>query len=211
MSTGDFVEAAIEFLDTHTHDALTTRALGDHMGIDHTALYRHFPNKDALLSAVVDHVLSEVAVDDGPANDGPADAGATTAREYLERLAHAVRRMFRYHPNIGGVIANTTGTSDNAVRVTRAALDGLRRLGLQGPDLVRCYQAYESYLIGSSMFDMSGAPHHMDVRRNRYRAIEAAEFDDVSRTMDTVNDAAEQAYATGVRALLDHFETVAAA
>lgn len=202
ITAPDFVNAAIEFLDTNTHDTLTTRALGDLMGVDHTALYRHFPNKEALLGAVVDQVIGEAVAELVGSGEAP--------RQRLETIAHAIRSMFRRHPNIGEAIAMSPGITANAVRVTRSALDGLRGLGLQGRELVRSYQLFESFVLGASMYDMNGAPDHTDLRRTRYRSVETPELDDASRNTALIDDLTEEAFDVGIRVLLDSFEGLAA-
>jgi AcrR family transcriptional regulator len=51
---------------------LTTRALGHRLGVDPTALYRHFRNKDELLTAMADSIVGE----SGP----PVGADGDTSR-----------------------------------------------------------------------------------------------------------------------------------
>ena len=67
-SREEFVQSAIDFADEHGIDALTVRALGSAMGLSATAVYRYFPTKETLLSAMREELLSEVVVaaDDVP-------------------------------------------------------------------------------------------------------------------------------------------------
>jgi AcrR family transcriptional regulator len=46
------LHAAVRTIDRHGVDALTLRAVGATLGVSRTALYRHFADKDALLTAV---------------------------------------------------------------------------------------------------------------------------------------------------------------
>jgi AcrR family transcriptional regulator len=46
------VQAAARTLQKHGFDALTLRAVGDELGVSRSALYRHFADKSALLTAV---------------------------------------------------------------------------------------------------------------------------------------------------------------
>jgi AcrR family transcriptional regulator len=46
------LEAAVRTIQKHGVSALTLRAVGDELGVSRTALYRHFADKSALLTAV---------------------------------------------------------------------------------------------------------------------------------------------------------------
>jgi len=53
----DVVEQAVAVLDRYGLADLTMRRLGAELGVQPSALYHHFPNKQALLAAVADEVL----------------------------------------------------------------------------------------------------------------------------------------------------------
>jgi AcrR family transcriptional regulator len=61
LSRDDFVTAALAYVDQHGAPALTARTLGEAMGVDHTALYRHFPGMDELAGAVLDRIFEQIA------------------------------------------------------------------------------------------------------------------------------------------------------
>ena len=46
------LQAAVRTLHKHGLDALTLRAVGEELGVSRSALYRHFADKSALLTAV---------------------------------------------------------------------------------------------------------------------------------------------------------------
>ncbi len=52
------VGRAIAVLDTHGLDDLSMRKLAAELGVQPSALYHHFANKDALLAAVADELLA---------------------------------------------------------------------------------------------------------------------------------------------------------
>lgn len=64
----DVVERALTVLDTWGLADLTMRRLGAELGVQPSALYHHFANKQTLLAAVADEILAR-----GPHHD-PADA-----------------------------------------------------------------------------------------------------------------------------------------
>ncbi|WP_028645413.1 TetR/AcrR family transcriptional regulator C-terminal domain-containing protein [Nocardioides sp. URHA0020] len=54
----DIVDRALVVLDTYGLADLTMRRLGSELGVQPSALYHHFPNKQQLLAAVADEVLA---------------------------------------------------------------------------------------------------------------------------------------------------------
>lgn len=54
----DVVERALLVLDTYGLADLTMRRLGSELGVQPSALYHHFANKQALLAAIADEILA---------------------------------------------------------------------------------------------------------------------------------------------------------
>ena len=83
----DVVARALRVLDDHGLADLTMRRLGTELGVQPSALYHHFANKQALLAAVADEILvpgraSAAVVPEGPGTTGcapPATRCATPA------------------------------------------------------------------------------------------------------------------------------------
>ena len=74
----DVLAHAVDLLDSHGLAALTMRRLGTELGVQPSAIYHHFENKQTLLAAVADEVLAR-----GPRtreaaawDDRPVSAGA---------------------------------------------------------------------------------------------------------------------------------------
>jgi AcrR family transcriptional regulator len=56
------LQAAFRLADANGLPALTMRALGNHLGVDPTAVYRHFPIQERLVDAVLDAILGEASL-----------------------------------------------------------------------------------------------------------------------------------------------------
>ena len=56
---GDVVAQALRVLDTYGLESLTMRRLAGELGVQPSALYHHFPHKQALLAAVAEAILAE--------------------------------------------------------------------------------------------------------------------------------------------------------
>lgn len=192
----DIVRGALAFVEEHGVDALTLRALGDSMGLHHTAIYRYFPSKDDLTTAMFDAVIGEALVEDDAA--GPA-----SGRERVSSICRALRHAFQRHPGLMLPLILGAGTMPKSQQMQRRVLAALREMGLEGTSLTLAYQAIESYAIGGSVYDFSGAPNHLEMRRLRHRLIEDPAFDDVSRTTEQITELNATAFEFGLTALLD--------
>jgi TetR/AcrR family tetracycline transcriptional repressor len=200
LTKADFVEVATKFVDENSLNDLTMRVLGDLLGVDATACYRHFPSKGALLAAMVDALFLSIleAVPDGG-----------TPRDRLEAQMLASRRAFVAHPQIAAAMALSEGDTPAALQLMESAISTLEEMGLSGDNLVRGYQTLESYSVGSSIFDMARAPENMMIRRARYRLLENPAFDAVARSEKSVSETTEKAYELGMHALIDYVESLA--
>lgn len=70
MDRRDVVAQALKILSTVGLPDLTMRRLGTELGVQQSALYHHFANKQALLGAVADEILNR-----GPRTEVAAEAG----------------------------------------------------------------------------------------------------------------------------------------
>ena len=200
LGTEDFIVAAMKHVDEHGLAALSMRALGAQLGVDATALYRHFPNKDSLVEAMVDRMLGEALETHDPAGKAP--------REKIIDLVFAMRRSFARHPDIGLALISGEGKSVNGHIISVNLSRYLAEMGVKGSDLVRMYQTIEGYGIGCCVQDFTGSPHNYTIRRARYRMFEVPEFDEVARSEQSVEDITEAAFRGGIDAILDMCEAL---
>ena len=120
-----------------------------------------------------------------------------------------IHRVFYEHPNVLALVLTNRGDLPNADRVTVRVLDLIRALGISGDDLATCHQMIESHLIGSHIYDLGGAPHHLTVRYNRRRRFNDPEIDASARTLEDVERLNVRAFEEGLDALLDRCELIA--
>ena len=81
----DVLAHAVELLDTHGLSALTMRRLGTELGVQPSAIYHHFENKQTLLAAVADEILAR-----GPGGGEEAAVGRG-APEQLRAVCRHLR------------------------------------------------------------------------------------------------------------------------
>lgn len=150
------LQAALDLIDAEGLEALTMRRLGQQLGRDPMALYRHTANRDDVLDGVVELVLSRLQVPGGSARppgpaataeDGGAQSAAGTAPvewpEQLRQLAHAYRRLALAHPHVVPLL------------VTRPLSTPL---GLRPPGTLRPLEETLELLVRAG-FDPVGALH----------------------------------------------------
>lgn len=195
-----FVEVATKYVDENGLNTLTMRVLGDLLGVDATACYRHFRSKGALLDAMIDAVFLAIV-------NAASDSGSP--RERLEAQMMASRRELVAHPHLAVAIAVSEGNTPAALGLMKNIVTNLEAMGLSGKNLVQSYQAIETYTVGSCIFDLSRAPANMKIRRARYQLLENPAFDVAAKTVKSTSDVTEDAYRGGMKALVDYVETLA--
>ncbi len=148
--------AAIEFIDEHGLEALTMRRMGAHLGVEGMALYRHVTGRDDLLDGVVELVVDELYGD--PAVYLAPKHGW---QDYLQRLAHGVRRMAIAHPAVFPLIATRPPAAPwvrpplRSLRWLESFLDALTDHGFSEESAVAAYRAYTSFLLGHLLLEVS--------------------------------------------------------
>jgi AcrR family transcriptional regulator len=130
--------AALTLVDTEGLDALTMRRLAADLGVATMSLYGHVPNKDDLLTGLVNLATSEIALP--PRDTPPWDALRTIIRDF--------RRVALVHPNLVPLIVRQPPTGAAGLQVLEAALHAMRRAGLDSAAAVRTYRVTASYAIG---------------------------------------------------------------
>ena len=187
----DFVDAAMSLLVGRASDGFTLKEVGAVIGADTTAVYRHFPGKDALLAAMVDRVLADLVDPSTPIDEPRGD---------LERIAMGMREIHLRFPMLAATIAGIEVVAPNAIRLSRRVIDDLSALGLKGERLVAAYQALENFVLGSNWNDGVGRPNNWEIRRQRYELIERDHLSNL--TTAQVGALSDRAYVDGVRALI---------
>jgi AcrR family transcriptional regulator len=133
------VEAAIAILDGEGEAALTFRALAARLATGAGAIYWHVANKDDLLAAAADHVVSH-AVEE-------IDGGVVNPEEAIRSIALAVFDAFDAHPWVGAQLSLAPGRS-GMVLVFEAIGSRLSRLGVPQHARFHAWSALVNYIFG---------------------------------------------------------------
>lgn len=140
------VLASLALIDEEGLDAFSTRRLGARIGVRAMSLYHYFPSREALLDAVVDRMIAEVALPNIEKVDW---------RRGLQRLAQNYRAMGHRHLLAIPLLAQRRPSSTTM----EAFLDTLRgfllRAGLSPQAAAVWLLIQRDYVIGSLMADFS--------------------------------------------------------
>lgn len=155
------VDACVELLGTDAHASLTLRRLGQHLGVDPTAVYRHFDGKDDLLRAVADRVLEHVVAD----LPGPRTRWESVVTTICRRL----RAALVAHPQVAALVCSGPPRRDHELVLTEVLLAQLARAGLDRRSAARAYHALIELTVGSSILDAELAQRSDEDRTEAYR------------------------------------------
>lgn len=194
----DYIAAAFAFVDANGIDVMTMRSLGAHMGVDPTAVYRHFPTKEDLVNALVDQFLQTIY--------GSLNTKLKNPRARIVDRAMCTRREFEKHPDVGVALVFSNGQSSAGLALSQGTAEDLQELKVPQKLIPVAYQMLEGFIIGACCQDFIRSPENYSIRRLRYRALNHRAFNAVSKTEEGVRKVAETAFLDGVELLLDHVE-----
>lgn len=149
--------AAVQFIDEHGLRMLTMQRLGAYLGVEGMALYRYVPGREALLDGVVETVVDELFGD--PDVHLEAHAGWV---DYLQRLAHGLRRIALAHPEVFPLIATRPPAAPwvrpplRSLRWIESLLQVMIEAGFSDEKAAAVYRAFSSFLLGYLLLEVSG-------------------------------------------------------
>lgn len=160
MRREDVVQAAIGLADAEGLAALTMHAVAERLGFTTMALYRYFPNKEALIDASVDAALGTP-----PAHGGPRKGW----RQEVKQWAYAKRAMLCSRPWLAELPFVAAPHGPNWLIWHEAFLQAIADTGLNPEDMMDVLSVIHGYVSGSSDTAISLA-------RARSRGISAEEW-----------------------------------
>ncbi len=141
MSREDIVQAAISVADRNGLAALTMAAVAERLGFTTMALYRYFPNKEALIDASVD-----AAMGTPPPRSGPRESW----RQEVNAWAYAKRAMLIARPWLAELPFVAAPHGPNWLSWHEALLEALADTGLSPEDLMDMLSVIHAYVSGAS-------------------------------------------------------------
>jgi len=150
------VETALEHIEDTGLASLTMRRLGTRLGVEAMSLYNYVPGKEELLDAVV-----EALIDDMRADPDVIATPETGWQDFLQRLAHGVRRVALAHPKSFPLVASRPPEAPwlrpplRSLDWVETFLSGLCDSGFSDEAAVAAYRAFTSFLLGNLLLEVS--------------------------------------------------------
>src|SRR6476659_8675518 len=147
--------AAITLIDRHDLRHLTMRRLGAHLGVEGMALYHYIHGREDLLAGIVELVIDDLY------GDPEVHLAADHWQDYLQRLAHGVRRIALAHPQVFPLVATRPPAAPwvrpplRSLRWMESFLETLHRCGFTDAGSVAAYRAFSSFLLGHLLLEVS--------------------------------------------------------
>lgn len=138
------VGAALSLADAEGLDAVTMRRLGRALGVEGMALYRHVPNRAAILDGIAEAVIDEIEVPE-----------ATDWRDGVLALAEEFRRVALAHPHVVPLWTTRPLSSEAGLRPVEGALTILRRAGLNDEETVGALWTFLAYMAGALLTEVA--------------------------------------------------------
>lgn len=149
LSHEGIVTAAIGLIDAEGLEALTMRRLGAELGVRAMSLYRHLPSRDAVLSAVVNRLAGEAAVETDAETPWP---------QAVRRFAVSYRRMLLDHPHAVPLLATHPVDVDIGLALIAGVLDRFRSAGIAREQALTAVQSVIVYVLGHALAQVGEPP-----------------------------------------------------
>lgn len=193
---------ALEICDREGLPALTLRRIGRELGVDATAMYRHFRSKSELLSALIDQLfLLEIAEPD-PAGEW---------RDNLRGLIVGWWRIYRRHEGLSQAMAGQPDDEPQLFHITDWTVRELIRAGIPEEELGLFHQAIYNHTVGNGLVAAFSPWLTVTKLRNEQRRIYASldpeQFPNAAAAAPVIYPENEEVFLFSVELLLDAIES----
>lgn len=145
LNRQDVLDGAIAILDEYGLADLTMRRLATSLHVQPGALYWHFPNKQTLLGAIADHLLSSA---DAPPTEGAWDT-------QIEQIAHRLRDALLSRRDGAEMVAATYASRMTTNRIRERIAAVCIRAGLPRRDAELTADTLLYYILGQTVDEQS--------------------------------------------------------
>jgi AcrR family transcriptional regulator len=206
LTEEEILDAALSLLDDGGPDAASVRGIAARVGVAPNAVYTYFPDKAAVVRALVERLLGEVD------HDAFADRSRPW-RERVEALALDLRARLSGHPGAVSLMVGGPMNGPQALALNERLLELLADAGLDGTDAARASYLLIVYVFGSMALEVADVhqpgrlPPESERIAARARAFAATPPDDFPRSSAAAPTMARyigtDQYLWGLRRILD--------
>jgi len=138
------IGVAGRIVDEQGTEALTMRRLADELGVAVTGIYWHVGNRENLVDALVDRLLTDM---------GTLRPRGASPRERIASLARALRRKLLERPHLVALAHEQAKTALMFQPVQAAIADELAVLGLRGAEAALALRALQVHVVTSVLLE----------------------------------------------------------
>lgn len=146
LTPESIVAASLEILGEYGLADLTMRRVASVLDVKAGALYWHFPNKQSLLAAVADEILSALGVPDD------ADLG-----QWLAAWAAGYRELLLSHRDAAELVSSALALGLGNVDPCASGRGRLEDSGMGAEDADAVMQAFNHFVLGHTMEEQTRA------------------------------------------------------
>ncbi|WP_066934992.1 TetR family transcriptional regulator [Microtetraspora fusca] len=143
LSKEKIITAALAVIDQEGLEGLSMRRVGALLGVEGMALYRHVPNKSAMLAAVVDHLTAQAATADLPVG--------TFWTEALVDFGHRYRAVLLRHPSAVPLLATHPVSPAAAETLLAPILAAVDRADTGIEQIQFAFQSVAVFVLGHAL------------------------------------------------------------
>jgi AcrR family transcriptional regulator len=176
LSRDRVLREALELADASGIETVTMRRLGEELGFEAMALYRHVAGKKDLLDGMLDLVLAEWRLPDAPGRW--ADAISVSARSVHEAL--------RRHRWAAGLLMTGQHLRPARLRYMDSLLARLREAGFDDDETYHVYHLLDGYIFGFALWEIAytTVPVDADAVSKLMQSIPWGEYPDLAEHRD---------------------------
>lgn len=189
----------MEMIATEGLERFSLRALAKRLGVDPSALYRHYADLDDLLREVGDLSLAPVTKRIPVSDDPRADVRRLLIKLRQTLLASGVAMLTAAGPT----------RHNNELAITEFLLEAFDRIGLVPRDAVVAYHAFIEYTVGSAALDAPLAGSKDDRAkvykrwRDDYLALDAEQYPAIRKHASLLYPSNDRIFEIGLDALIE--------
>jgi len=135
------VATALQIVDEEGAAALSMRTLAQRLDSGTATLYRHFPNRAALIAHVIDRIFGEV-------HFNAEEFSATDWRQACQTVAQTMFDALSRHQNVAPLLVEQVPIGPNAMALRERCVAVLLDNGLQPALAARSYATLAHYVLG---------------------------------------------------------------
>ena len=209
LTEDEILDAALHLLDHGGPTAASVRGIAAKVGVAPNAVYTYFPDKAAVISALVERLFGEI-------DHGVFADQAKPWRQRVESLAIELRGRLAAHPGAVVLMIGQPRTGPHALALSERLLELFADAGLTPTDAARSSHLLFGYVFSSVALEISdlnrpGSPtteERIAARHQAFAAAPAGQFPRITAAAAAMaSTISTEQYLWGLHRILDGITT----